>query len=415
MDRDPNGLSAVCFLLGLPRSGTTVLAHVLQQHPDIPAPPEPWLMLALEAFGRAEHRHPAGASLILAATSEFLDRIDRTIVSRAFADAAYGQYLAAVGKRMFIDKTPRYWMVLARPNERPEVTDQFAAHLIWMDNDPLVAGRNYILRIGTRTGVAGSITAIKHRIDVNTREHLAARKLSLNEIGFGNVATALPVAFDPYEVNRKTGSFIVIDRFTNRTVGAGMIAFPLRRATNIAWQPLSVGKSERAALKNQKPCIIWFTGLSGAGKSTIANIVDQKLFAMSRHTMLLDGDNVRHGLNRDLGFSEAHRVENIRRVGEVAKLMADGGLIVICSFISPYRAERDMVRNLVAKEELIEIFVDTPLEECVRRDPKGLYSKAKSGKIKNFTGIDEPYEIPMSPEFHLRTMDQTPEHLRRPS
>ncbi|KRR17593.1 adenylyltransferase [Bradyrhizobium lablabi] len=301
--------------------------------------------------------------------------------------------------------------LLARPNERPEVTDQFAAHLIWMDNDPLVAGRNYILRIGTRTGVAGSITAIKHRIDVDTREHLAARKLGLNEIGFCNVATALPVAFDPYEVNRKTGSFIVIDRFTNRTVGAGMIAFPLRRATNIVRQPLSVGKSERAALKNQKPCIIWFTGLSGAGKSTIANIVDQKLFAMSCHTMLLDGDNVRHGLNRDLGISEADRVENIRRVGEVAKLMADGGLIVICSFISPYRAERDMVRNLVAREEFIEIFVDTPLEECVRRDPKGLYSKAKSGKIRNFTGIDAPYEIPMRPEFHLRTMDQTPEQL----
>ncbi|ANW02741.1 sulfate adenylyltransferase subunit CysN [Bradyrhizobium icense] len=301
--------------------------------------------------------------------------------------------------------------LLARPTERPEVADQFAAHLIWMDKEPLVAGRKYILRIGTQTFAAGTITAIKYRIDVNTREHLAARTLSLNEIGFCNVATALPAAFDPYEVNRKTGSFIVVDRYTNRTVGAGMIAFPLRRATNIAWQPLSVGKRERAALKDQKPCIIWFTGLSGAGKSTIANVVDQKLFAMSRHTMLLDGDNVRHGLNRDLGFTEADRVENIRRVGEVAKLMADSGLIVICSFISPYRAERDMVRSLVAKEEFIEVFVDTPIEECARRDPKGLYSKAKSGKLKNFTGIDAPYEMPISPEIHLRTMGQTPEQL----
>ncbi|KLK92823.1 adenylyltransferase [Microvirga vignae] len=300
--------------------------------------------------------------------------------------------------------------LLARPTERPEVADQFAAYLIWTDHNPLVAGRNYILRIGTRT-VPGSITAVKHRIDVNTREHLAAKTLRLNEIGFCNFATALPTAFDPYEVNRKTGSFIVIDRYTNRTLGAGMIAFPLRRATNIAWQPLSIGKTERAAQKNQKPCIVWFTGLSGAGKSTIANIVDQKLFAMSCHATLLDGDNVRHGLNRDLGFAEADRVENIRRVGELAKLMVDSGLIVICSFISPYRAERDMVRKLVAKEEFIEVFVDTPIEECARRDPKGLYSKVKSGKIRNFTGIDAPYETPITPEIHLKTVSHTPEQL----
>ena len=226
--------------------------------------------------------------------------------------------------------------------------------------------------------------------------------MGLNEIGFCNIATALPVSFDAYEANRRTGSFIVIDRYTNRTVGAGMIAFPLRRATNIAWQPLSIGKKERAELKNQKPCIIWFTGLSGAGKSTIANIVDQKLFAKSHHTMLLDGDNVRHGLNRDLGFTEADRVENIRRAGEVAKLMVDGGLIVICSFISPYKAERDMVSGLVGDGEFLEVFVDTPIEECERRDPKGLYSKAKAGKIKNFTGVDAPYEAPTTAEIHLR-------------
>ncbi|WFU62349.1 sulfate adenylyltransferase subunit CysN [Bradyrhizobium brasilense] len=300
--------------------------------------------------------------------------------------------------------------LLARPTERPELADQFAAHLIWMDEDPLVVGRNYILRIGPQT-TAGSITAINHRIDVNTREHLAARMLGLNEIGFCNVSTALPAAFDPYEANRKTGSFIVIDRYTNRTVAAGMIACPLRRAANIAWQPVAVGRKERAALKNQKPCIIWFTGLSGAGKSTIANILDQKLFAMSRHAMLLDGDNLRHGLNADLSFSEADRMENIRRAGEVAKLIADSGLIAICSFISPHRAERDTVRSLVGKEEFVEVFVDTPIEECARRDPKGLYSKAQSGKIKDFTGIDASYEAPIRPEVHLRTMEQTLEQM----
>ncbi|MDA9476800.1 adenylyltransferase [Bradyrhizobium sp. CCBAU 65884] len=299
--------------------------------------------------------------------------------------------------------------VLSRPDERPRVSDQFAAYVIWMDKEPLAPGRNYVLRIGSQT-ISSSIAAIRHRIDVNTSEHLAARTLSLNEIAFCDVATTMPAVFDPYDVNRKTGSFIIIDRYTNRTVGAGMIAFPLRRATNIARQALTVDRRERAALKNQKPCIIWFTGLSGAGKSTIANLVDQKLFAMSRHTMLLDGDNLRHALNVDLGFSEADRAENIRRVGEVAKLMADSGLIVICSFISPSKPERDRVRSLVGKEEFIEVFVDTPIEECARRDPKGLYSKVKSGEIKNFSGVDSCYEAPTTPDVHLRTMEQTPEH-----
>ncbi|MGJ4927596.1 sulfate adenylyltransferase subunit CysN [Bradyrhizobium sp. HKCCYLS2038] len=300
--------------------------------------------------------------------------------------------------------------MLVSPAERPEVADQFAAHLIWMDQDALVPGRGYVLRIGTQS-VSGSVTAIKHRIDVNTRDHMAAATLNLNEIGFCNISTALPIAFDAYDANRRTGAFIVIDRYTNRTVGAGMIDFALRRATNIAWQPLTIGRSGRAALKHQQPCIVWFTGLSGAGKSTIANIVDQKLFALSRHTMLLDGDNVRHGLNRDLGFTEADRVENIRRAGEVARLMLDAGLIVICSFISPYKSERDMVRSLVGPDEFIEVFVDTPIAECERRDPKGLYSKAKAGKIRNFTGIDAPYEAPAAPEVHLRTMGEPPERL----
>jgi bifunctional enzyme CysN/CysC len=301
--------------------------------------------------------------------------------------------------------------IIAKPTERPEVADQFAAHVIWMDQEDMVPGRSYAFRIGTQSIASGSITAMKYRIDVNTGAHVAARTLSLNEIGFCNIATVLPAAFDAYEANRRTGSFIVIDRDTNRTVGAGMIAFPLRRAANIAWQPLSLGKKERAALKHQRPCIIWFTGLSGAGKSTIANLVDQKLFAMSYHTMLLDGDNLRHGLNRDLGFTESDRVENIRRAGEVAKLMVDSGLLVICSFISPYQAERDMVRDLVDDGEFIEVFVDTPIGECVRRDPKGLYAKAKSGTIKNFTGIDAPYEAPIAPEIHLTTLDQQPERL----
>ena len=300
--------------------------------------------------------------------------------------------------------------VLVGATARPQVADQFAAHVIWMDHDPLMPGRSYLLRIGTRT-VGASITAIKHKIDVNTREHVPAHTLGLNDIAFCNVSAASPVAFDAYAENRKTGAFIIIDRYSNRTVGAGMIAFGLRRATNIHWQALLVGKAERAALKHQRPAIVWFTGLSGAGKSTIANLVEQQLCAAGHHTMLLDGDNVRHGLNRDLGFTEADRVENIRRVGEVAKLMLDSGLIVLCSFISPYRAERDMVRALVEDGEFIEVYVDTPLTACIERDPKGLYAKATAGLLKNFTGVDAPYEPPAAPEVHLQTQDTTPDVL----
>ncbi len=300
--------------------------------------------------------------------------------------------------------------LLVHPTSRPEVSDQFAAHLIWMSEEPLVPGRSYLARIGTKTTPL-TVTSIKYKLDVNTREHLAAHTLGLNDIGFCNIGTGVPVAFDAYEQNRKTGAFIVINRFTNATVGAGMISFGLRRGTNIHWQPLLIGKSERAALKHQRPAIIWFTGLSGAGKSTIANIVEQKLHGAGHHTMLLDGDNVRHGLNRDLGFTEADRVENIRRVGEVAKLMTESGLIVICSFISPYRAEREMVRGLVGGDEFIEVFVDTPIEECIRRDPKGLYAKAKAGQIKNFTGFDAPYEAPEAPEVHLLATGVEPAEL----
>jgi bifunctional enzyme CysN/CysC len=300
--------------------------------------------------------------------------------------------------------------LLVEATSRPEVSDQFAANIIWMSDQPLIPGRSYLARIGTKTTPI-SITAIKYSINVNTGEHLAAASLDLNDIAFCNVSTATPCAFDPYEQNRRTGSFIIIDRTTNHTVGAGMITFALRRGTNIHWQALSIGKSERASLNEQKPAILWFTGLSGAGKSTIANLVEKRLYAAGHRTMLLDGDNVRHGLNRDLGFTEADRVENVRRAGETAKLMTEAGLIVLCSFISPFKAERDLVRRMVGKDEFLEVFVDAPIEVCMRRDPKGLYAKAKAGTIKNFTGFDSPYDIPQNPEIHLDTVSATPEQL----
>jgi len=300
--------------------------------------------------------------------------------------------------------------LLTDPAAPPEFVDQFAAHVIWLSEHPLVPGRSYLLKIGTRT-VPATVTALKHRIDVNTLAHLADRTLELNEIGFCNLSTAAAVAFDPFEVNRDTGAFILIDRFTNQTAGAGMIAFGLRRASNLHWQALTVGREQRATVKEQRAAVLWFTGLSGAGKSTIADLAEKKLLAFGRHTMLLDGDNVRHGLNRDLGFTDADRVENIRRVGEVAKLMTEAGLIVLCSFISPFRAERRMVRELTAPTAFLEIFVDTPLDECMRRDPKGLYAKAKAGRIPHFTGLDSPYETPESPELRLTTVGTTPESV----
>jgi bifunctional enzyme CysN/CysC len=300
--------------------------------------------------------------------------------------------------------------LLADPREPPEFVDQFAAHVIWMSDHPLVPGRSYLLKIGTRT-VPATVTALKHRIDVDTLARLADKTLDLNEIGFCNLSTATPVAFDPYSVSRDTGAFILIDRFTNETAGAGMIAFGLRRASNIHWRALTVGREQRAALKEQVPAVLWLTGLSGAGKSTIADIIEKQLHAHGRHTMLLDGDNVRHGLNRDLGFTDADRVENIRRVGEVAKLMTEAGLIVICSFISPFRAERWMVRELTAPAAFFEVFVDTPLDECIRRDPKGLYAKAKAGRLEHFTGLDSPYEVPETPEIRVTTIGVAPETI----
>jgi bifunctional enzyme CysN/CysC len=260
--------------------------------------------------------------------------------------------------------------LLADPRDPPECVDQFAAHVIWLSEQPLVPSRSYLLKIGTRT-VPATVTTLKHRIDVETLAQLADKTLGLNEIGFCNLATATPIAFDPYKANRHTGAFILINRLTNETAGAGMIAFGLRRASNIRWQALTVGREQRAALKGQAAAVLWLTGLSGAGKSTIADLVEKQLLAMGLHTMLLDGDNLRHGLNRDLGFTDADRVENIRRAGEVTKLLTEAGLIVVSSFISPFRAERRMVRELTAPTPFFEIFVDTPLDECIRRDPKG--------------------------------------------
>lgn len=298
--------------------------------------------------------------------------------------------------------------ILCDPKDRPEVSDQFAAHLIWMSDDKLLPGRSYLMKAGTRT-VPVTVTELKHRLDPNTLGELAAKTLSLNEVGFCNLATTTPFAFDPYKSNRTTGAFILIDRVTNATAAAGLIAFGLRRATNVHRQGLNVTKVDRSRIKHQKPAVLWFTGLSGSGKSTVANLVESRLFAHGVHTVLLDGDNMRHGLNKDLGFAEVDRVENIRRVGEVAKLMTDAGLIVLCSFISPFRAERAMVRDLLDKEEFIEIFVDTPLEDCIARDPKGLYKKAMAGEIKNFTGIDQRYETPEAPEIIVARSGQTAE------
>ena len=300
--------------------------------------------------------------------------------------------------------------VLAHPASRPEVADQFTAHLIWMSANSMLPGRSYLMKIGART-VPAQVTELKHRIDVNTYDKLAAKSLELNEVGFCNVATTAPVAFDPYEANRVTGAFILIDRETNETAAAGMIAHGLRRATNVHRHGLSVTREAHAEQKHQKPAILWFTGLSGAGKSTIANLVEAKLHARGVHTTLLDGDNVRHGLNRDLGFTAADRVENIRRVGEVARLMTDAGLIVLCSFISPFRAERRLVRDTAAEGEFIEVFVQAPLETVIARDPKGLYKRALAGEIKNFTGVDQPYEAPEAAELVLNSAAEPPEAL----
>ena len=292
--------------------------------------------------------------------------------------------------------------VIAAADSPTEVADQFETTIVWMDENEMLPGRPYWLKIGTQT-VSVTIQHPKYQVNVNTLEHLAAKTLDLNAIGVANIVTDRPIPFEPYAQSRDLGGFILIDKMTNATVGAGMIHFALRRASNIHWQATDISRDVHSGLKNQKPAVLWLTGLSGAGKSTIANVLEKKLVRMNRHTFLLDGDNVRHGLNKDLGFTDADRVENIRRVGEVAKLMTDAGLIVITAFISPFRAERDMVRAMMQPGEFIEVHVDTPLAEAEKRDVKGLYKKARSGQLKNFTGIDSPYEAPEAPEIRIDT------------
>lgn len=298
--------------------------------------------------------------------------------------------------------------MLTEPDQPPHLANQFQAKIVWIDEKPLMPGRSYLIRLGTDTQPA-SVTDLRYTIDVNTLDHGAAKTLSLNELAVVNIAADTPLAFDSYADCRETGGFILIDRTTAATVAAGMIDYPLRRATNIEWQEFDIDRGKRSELKRQMPSVVWFTGLSGSGKSTIANLVEQKLYAEGKHVYVLDGDNVRHGLNKDLGFTDADRVENIRRVGEVARLMADAGLIVLVSFISPFRSERRLAREIADDVPFIEVHVDTPLEVCEARDPKGLYAKARAGQIKNFTGIDSDYEPPESPELRVDTTTMTPE------
>jgi bifunctional enzyme CysN/CysC len=298
--------------------------------------------------------------------------------------------------------------VLAAAGDPPQVADQFAAHLLWMGDHALVPGRPYWLKCGART-VSATVTEIKHKIDVDTQEHLAAKRLELNEVAYCNLGLDQSIAFAPFAQERELGAFILIDRQSNATVAAGTLDFALRRAGNVHWQHLDVDRTARAALKAQAPACLWFTGLSGSGKSTIANLAEKRLHALGHHTYLLDGDNVRHGLNRDLGFTEEDRVENIRRVAEVARLMVDAGLIVLVSFISPYRSERRFARERFGESEFLEVFVDTPLEICEARDVKGLYRRARLGEIPNFTGISAPYEAPENPELHIAGADEAAE------
>jgi bifunctional enzyme CysN/CysC len=303
--------------------------------------------------------------------------------------------------------------VLAAPTAPVPAAKKFDAHVVWLAEQPLFSGRSYLVKLGTRT-VAGTVTRIRHRVDVNSFEHVPAETLAMNEVGLVSLSLLAPIAVEPFRTDRALGGFIVIDRLSNATVGVGMVETLSSAAGDVVWQEVAVDKRARAALKGQKPAVLWFTGLSGSGKSTIANIVEQRLHASGRHTVLLDGDNMRHGLNRDLGFSEADRVENIRRAAETARLMTEAGLIVIASFISPYRSDRAFARERMAEGEFVEIYVDTPVADCRRRDPKGLYKRADAGLIENFTGVTAPYEAPKSPDVHLVTATATPEqHAER--
>ncbi|WP_126173774.1 sulfate adenylyltransferase subunit CysN [Altericroceibacterium xinjiangense] len=298
--------------------------------------------------------------------------------------------------------------VIAAADSPPEAADQFEATIVWMSDEAMIPGRGYWLKLATQS-VTATVATPKYEIDINSLDQLAAKTLQLNSIGVAEITTDRPIVFESYETSRQFGGFILIDKLTNATVAAGMIHFSLRRAQNVHWQAIEITRDQHAAMKNQKPAVLWFTGLSGSGKSTIANLVEKKLHRMNRHTFLLDGDNVRHGLNKDLGFTESDRIENIRRVGEVARLMTNAGLIVITAFISPFRAEREMVRAMMPEGEFVEVFIDTPIEVAEARDVKGLYKKARAGELKNFTGIDSPYQAPEEPEIWIDTTAMTPE------
>jgi bifunctional enzyme CysN/CysC len=346
--------------------------------------------------------------LVQVATSGVSGKVNRILVAGEDREQAAAGASVAIGLDRHIDVARGDTLVA--PERRPQVSDQFEAHLIWMSEQPLLPGREYMLKVGVRS-VSASVTGVKYRVDVETLRREQAHTLALNEIGICDIATATPVALDTFAEIRQTGCFILIDRYSNATVAAGTVDFALRRGMNVRQQALAVAKNARAALKVQRPCVLWFTGLSGAGKSTIANLVEGKLAERRRHTYLLDGDNIRHGLNKDIGFTDADRVENIRRVGEVAKLFVDAGLIVLCSFISPFRAERAAIRDILEPGEFVEIFVSTPLAVCEASDPKGLYAKARSGVLPSFTGIDSPYEPPEKADLVLDSTSAGPDDL----
>jgi bifunctional enzyme CysN/CysC len=333
-------------------------------------------------------------------------RVSRILVGDSDADAAVAGESVAVMLADALDVSRGD--VLVDAEAPPSVADQFEATIVWMGDQPMLQGRSYLLKLGTQTATA-TVAPLKYRVDINTLEHVAGRTLELNDIGVCSIELDRPVVFEPYTENRDLGGFILVDRITNATVGAGLLHFALRRSQNVHWQALDVDKASRAGLKGQQACVLWFTGLSGAGKSTIANLVEKRLHALGRHTYLLDGDNVRHGLNKDLGFTDADRVENIRRIAEVSHLMVDAGLIVLVSFISPFRAERRMARQLFEPGEFFEVFVDTPLEVAESRDPKGLYRKARRGELTNFTGVDSPYEQPERADVSIDTTRFSPE------
>jgi bifunctional enzyme CysN/CysC len=396
--------------------GPSVLAHLAAV--GIEPEPDPGFILTVDRAGADQGVHGCAGTVVAGSAAPgdevvVLPGGARSRVERIVA-ADGDRARAAVGEGVTLTLADACEVkpgdVIASADRAPQVADQFAVHLLWMGEAPLFPGRPYRLQLGART-VNAQVTEIKYKLDPDTQQHLAAKRLARNDIAVCNISLDHAVPYAPLARARALGAFVLTDRETGAPVAAGVIDFALRRAENVHWQQLAVDRAARARIKQQTPGCIWFTGLSGAGKSTVANLVDRRLHAMGYHTYLLDGDNVRHGLNRDLGFTAEDRVENIRRVAEVAKLMVDAGLIVLVSFISPFRSERRMARELFAPGEFHEIYVDTPLEVCERRDPKGLYKKARAGAIKNFTGIDSPYEPPEAPEVHLRTTDAHPEAL----